>query len=84
MAKAKLIFNLDDVQDNQNHLRCIKATDMSLLIWDFLRKSRKGIEWEFENNSLGNADCFDGVEACFKRFEDLLEQYNINVDELID
>lgn len=82
--KAKIIFNLNDVEDKQNHLRCLKATDMSLLIWDFVHNSRKSIEWGFENNSLGNVDCFDGIEACFKRFEELLEQYNINVDELID
>ena len=32
--KATLEFNLDNPDDKIDHMRCIKATDMSLMLWD--------------------------------------------------
>lgn len=32
--KAILEFNLDEPFDKEAHLRCIKSTDLALVIWD--------------------------------------------------
>lgn len=81
--KATLKFNLLDVDDRQAHLRCVKANDMTSVLWKFTRNSRKTIEQEFENQEQ-TFDAFDGIERCFEHFYKLLEENSINVDELYE
>jgi len=40
MAKAILKYDLTDPDDRLEHLRAIKATDMALVIWDFVYNSK--------------------------------------------
>lgn len=83
MAKAHLKFDLSNVEDRQEYLRCVRSLDMALVLWEFLRNSRKKIEHKLEN-SCKATDAFDGVEACFERFRELIEEHGIIVDDLID
>ena len=77
--KATLEFNLEDLDDQMAHLRCIKSLDLALVCWEFVRNSRKKLEnKEYSKDS----DAFDGIEATFTEFFRLLEEHNINVDEL--
>jgi len=34
--KAKLEFDLDDFDDKMAHNRCVKATDMALVLWEIM------------------------------------------------
>lgn len=77
--KAKLIFSLP--KEQQEFERCTKASDMTLVLWEFARNSRKTIEREFENNTENN-DVFDGIERCFEHFYKLLEGGGVNIDEI--
>jgi len=42
--KATLIFNLNDLDDELNHKRCIKSLDMALFIFDFSNKIRRLVD----------------------------------------
>lgn len=74
--QAKLIFDLDDSNDQMAHLRCIKSLDMALVIWEFVRNSRKKLEnREFK-------DSCEAIDATYERLFELLEEYDINIDKL--
>ena len=79
--KAILKFDLSDIDDRQEHLRCVKASDMASVLCEFASNSRKKIEREFENNTENN-NAFDGIERCFEHFYSLLEDRGVNIDEI--
>jgi hypothetical protein len=59
------------------HLRCVKSLDMALVIWEFLRNSRKKLEdREFK-------DGYEAIEATYEEFHNLLEEHDINIDKLV-
>lgn len=83
MSKVKLIFDLSKEGDTQEYLIASKAIEMSSIIWQFLRNSRKNIEWKIENSSE-ELDAFDAIELCFERFGELLEEHDVNIDKLVE
>jgi hypothetical protein len=78
---AELHFNLDDADDSMAHTRCIKATDMALVLWELVHNSKKSLEWKMESNSINRYDALDMV---FERISELLEEHDINIDKLIN
>jgi len=80
--KAKLIFDTTDPDDRQEFLRCTKAFDMSMALWDIIHL-RKKLENRFESNDNKNNDVFDGIEAFSEGISEILENHNINIDELL-
>lgn len=80
--KAKLIFDTTDPDDRQEFLRCTKAFDMSMALWDIIHL-RKKLENRFESNDNTNNDVFDGIEAFAEGISEILENHNINIDELL-
>jgi hypothetical protein len=72
--KAKLIFDLDIIDDVVAYERCNKALDISLALWDFSNKLRSIAKY-------GEGE--DDVESISKNFYDILEEYNINLEKLI-
>ena len=38
--KAVLKFNLDDLEDEKAHLRCVRAKDMSMAIWNVVHNNK--------------------------------------------
>jgi hypothetical protein len=77
--QAKLIFDLDNPDDRMAHLRCVKSLDMALVIWEFIRNSRKKLE---DREYSKDSDVFDGIEATYEEFYNLLEEHGINIDKL--
>jgi len=73
--KATLEFNLDDHDDKQNHLRCVQATNMASFIWEL--KHNFWRKWKHDETDF---NLFNYKEA----LSELMYEYNINVDELID
>ena len=81
IMKAELHFNLDDAEDSMAHTRCIKATDMALVLWELIHNSKKTLEWAMESDSINRYDALDMV---FERISELLEEYDININKLIN
>ena len=81
--KAKLEFDLDDFDDRIAHERCVKATDMAFVIWELATNSYKQILRSADTDEKMPEGFYDGVDAVFKHFRELLEEHNINPDKLI-
>ena len=78
---AELHFNLDDAEDSMAHTRCIKATDMALVLWELVHNSKKTLEWAMESDTINRYDALDMV---YKRIGELLEEHDVNIDKLIN
>ena len=77
--KAKLIFKLP--KENEEYMRCVKATDMASVLWEFGSNCRKKIEWDLEDKKE-TVGVFDAVDVCFEKFYQLLQEHNIDINEL--
>jgi len=73
MMKAKLIFNLEDVDDQVAFERCSRSLDMALALFSFSNRLR----------SIEKQGSWDEVDI-FKEFYNTLEEYNLNIDKLVN
>jgi len=79
--KAVLKFNLEFPDEQKAHLRCVKSTNMAIVLFDLLCNARKHIAHDHQDAS---DDFMEGVEVVMKHIGKLCEDNNINIDELID
>jgi hypothetical protein len=80
--KAKLKFDLTDYDDRIEHERCLKATDMALVLWELTLNSRKKILNSVEEGT-NFEDYEKGVMAVYKELYSLLEEHGVIPDKLI-
>jgi tRNA(His) 5'-end guanylyltransferase len=74
--KAKLIFDLNDVEDNVAHRRCVKAIDMALALWQIQELTREMLDTSENGKSI------DGIEM-ESRMNIIFEEHGINLDLLV-
>lgn len=74
--KAELKFDLDDIDDNLAHFRCIKALDLSLTLFDIKEFIRSKLKYS-EEDSITFEELQEEIESIF-------EKYNINLETLIN
>jgi hypothetical protein len=86
MAKATLEFDLDNEEDSMLFSRMHKATDMASALWTILYNTKKGIVWEVEKNEKEyKENPYELVDKIYaKLWEITSEEYNINLDNLIN
>ena len=70
--EATLKFNLDDPEDRESHLRCVKSSDMISVLWDF----DQWLRTEIKHNNKNYQEARDELYRT-------MDEYNINLDELI-
>ena len=80
--KAKLKFNLDNPDDKMEHMRCVKATDMAIVLFEITHNLKRTLESRFESQPQPR-DEFDGIEETFSEIYKLMDEHGINLDELI-
>ena len=78
--KATLEYNLDDPYDQQAHLRAVKSVDMASFIFQLISNEKKSIMYQLENRDMKD---WETVNLVFDRIHELLDEYGINIDELI-
>lgn len=77
--RAKLTFDLDDLDDKMAHERCVKATDMALVLWEIMTNSYRGL-----TNGYDEDDSYHkGVDAVYEKLRELMEEHDINPHNLI-
>jgi len=76
--KGKLKFDLNDHDERQKHMRCILSTNMAIVLWEININGYKKLENDGE--SAYNQGVLDTLEM----MRDLMEEYGININELID
>ena len=79
---AKLEFDLDNPDDKIEHMRCIKATDMAIVLFEITHNLKRTLESRFESQPQLR-DEFDGIEETFSEIYKLMDEHGINLDELI-
>ncbi len=77
--KAKLEFDLDDFDDKMAHDRCVKATDMALVLWELSTNSYRGISTGYYEDDFFH----NGVDDVYEKIREILEEHNINPNNLI-
>lgn len=81
MSKAILSWDLKDPDELIDFNRCLKAKDMASVLWEFMRNTRKEIEWKIETDA--RLDKFDAIDIIYDKMNALLDIDNINIDEII-
>jgi len=77
--KAKLEFDLDNPDDRMGHMRCVKATDMALMLWDIKQKIRSKLKYSDDLSE----DELHQWEVMQDEFYSIADDYGINLDLLI-
>ena len=78
--KAELHFNLDDYDDKIEHLKCVQASDLCSAVWEFLNNTKE----ELTHNALiQDLDVDDSINLVYRRFWEILEERDINIDKLV-
>ena len=77
--EAILKFNLDNPDDKIDHMRCVKATDMALMLWDIKQKIRSKLKY---SNDLSEDELYQW-EVMQDEFYSIADDYGINLDLLI-
>ena len=77
--KAKLKFNLEFPDERKAHMRCVKSTDMAIVLFDILYNAKKKIQHENESEAF-----LEGIDSTLNYVRELCEDRNINIDELLD
>jgi len=80
MAKAKLIFDLTNIDDAREHLAAVKSGDMAVVLWEIIYNLKKSCHMHVEANK--NLDKCDAIDLVFKKIRDLLDENGIIPDEL--
>jgi hypothetical protein len=80
--KAKLIFDLEIPEDVEAYNRMNQSQDLALALWDICQL-RKKLERRFENTDNTNNDVFDGIQEFADEIGNVLEEYKINLDNLV-
>ena len=80
MAKAKIEYDLNDLDDRIAHFRAVKSLDMALALWEITHNTKKGLEWSIEGKDI---DKYEVLELVFEKIYEILNEHNINTDEII-
>lgn len=81
MAKAKIEYDLSDIDDMYAHKRAIKSLDMALALWEITHNTKKGLEWAMEGKEM---DKYDALEMVYEKIFEKLSEYNIDLDDLME
>ena len=77
--EANLKFDLDNPDDRMEHMRCVKATDMVLMLWGIKQKIRSKLKYSDDLSE----DELHQWEVMQDEFYSIADGYGINLDELI-
>ena len=80
--KVILRFDTNDQDEEMEMLRCLKATEAFLYIWDILYNSKKSILWKVEANQYKTQE--ELVEDIYTMMWDRLNERGINLEKLIE
>ena len=85
MAKAILEFDLNEPDDKRAHLRAVKSLDMASFIFQLTSNTKKELERELESHEFQNVQLkdYEVLNMVFEKIHELVEDYGINIDELI-
>lgn len=81
MAKAKLEYDLNEPDDIMAHKRAVKSLDLALALWTITHNTKKSLEWSMEGKEM---DKYDTLELVYEKIHEIISEYHINLDDLIE
>lgn len=81
MAKAILEFDLNDPDDQDAHLRAVKALDMALVLWEMSYNTKKKMCYDIEFQKI--TDPYEVVDRFMEKLHEEMNDRGINLDELV-
>lgn len=82
--KATFEFDFNEPEDIKDHKRMTKALDMALVLWELKNNAQRKIYDSLDYTEEDKPKtAHEAVELVFDMIYQLMEDYNINVDELI-
>ncbi len=85
MAKAILEFDLNEPDDRMAHLRAVKSLDMASFIFQLTSNTKRELERELETYEFQNIQLkdYEVLNKVFEKIHEMVDEYGINIDELI-
>jgi hypothetical protein len=81
---ATLTFDLNDHDERQAHMRCVKSLDMALVLWEIETRMRRLTDDSISNFELHNQVAMrQAVELTLDYVRDFMAEHNINLDDLV-
>jgi len=81
MAKAKLIYDLNEPDDIMAHKRAVKSFDMALAIWNITHNTKKSLEWSMDGKEINK---YEALDLVYEKIYEILDEHDIKIDELIN
>lgn len=78
--KATIEFDLNNEEDRMAHLRCVKSMDMAQALFEITRNLKHTLKQRFENNPQNRNE----LDEVFKEIQGYMDQFSINIEELIN
>jgi len=76
--KAELTFDLDQPADREAHMRCVKATELALCLWDL----DQWLRTEIRRKSTSAELCIT-YQSIRDILHELMDHHGINLEELL-
>lgn len=84
--KVTLKFDTEDPEQKMELKRVMKADDMATVLWEIVsnvkRKVEFDIDWKLNNNQP--IDHFDSANMVLIEINELIKEYNIEIEELVN
>ena len=79
--KAILEYDLNEGEDRRAHLRATKSLDLVLALWDIDQHLRSETKYAPDDAS---EEVYDALDKTRDKLHEILSDYNISFDELIN
>jgi hypothetical protein len=78
--KVTIEYDLDnfDIDDERKLGMAMDSHNMYMVLWEFARNSKKGLEWSLDNKEI---DKYEVIELVYERFFELLSEYHIDLNK---
>lgn len=83
--KAKFEFDFNEPDDVMDHKRMSKSLDMALVLWELKNNAQKKIHDALDYiEEEKPKTAHEAVDLVFDMIYELMHDYNINMDELVN
>lgn len=85
MAKAKLEFDLDNIDDESEFYRVTNARNMAVALWEISHRLRRECEGEIQqkhDRGEKEGSMYEGMDMVMEKIHEILMDYNLDVDRL--
>jgi len=83
MATATLTFDLTNIDDRYDHLRAVRSTDLALAILQIVNNTRSSVENRIEHLGEDKVTPYDAVDLVYAHIINVLNDYGVDIDALV-